>query len=128
MTLALGAVNAEHVLEQVGHDPVRLLHLDFLVALSAGQIPVGFVIVCDVALVSGELQKTRVACTRGTLRTLKNVRYHEHADWAFEVLRLDTQTRVLVKVCLLHTVDNLVISVVCLHHLFIFFQVCYFVC
>ena len=91
-------------------------------ALGAGQIPVGFVVVRDVALVSGELQKAWVACTRGALWTLKNVRYHEHADWTFEVLRLDTQAGVLVKVCLFHTVGNLVVCVVSLHHFsFIFF-------
>lgn len=55
MTLALGTVYAEHVLEQVGHDPVGLLHLYFLVALGAGQIPIGFVSVGHVALVASEL-------------------------------------------------------------------------
>ena len=38
MALTLGAVEAEHLLEEEGHDSVRLLHLDFIVALGTRQV------------------------------------------------------------------------------------------
>ena len=50
MALAICAIDPEDILEQVRHDPIRLLHLDFLVALRAGQILAGLVIFRDISL------------------------------------------------------------------------------
>ena len=104
VSLALVAVDAEDVFEQVGHDAVRLLHLHLLVALTAGEVLAGFVIFGHVALQAGELDEAVIAGARPALGALEDVGDHEHADGALEVLRLDAQPRVRVEVFLLHTV------------------------
>ena len=104
VSLALVAVDAEDVFEQVGHDAVRLLHLHLLVALTAGEVLARFVIIGHVALQAGELDEAVIAGARPALGALEDVGNHEHADGALEVLRLDAQPRVRVKVFLLHTV------------------------
>ena len=89
VALALGAVEAEHILQEVGHDSVGLFHLDLLVALRAWQVLCHLVILGHVPLEACKLAETVVAGARPTLGTLKDAWDHEHADGALKVLRLD---------------------------------------
>lgn len=104
VTSTVCAVDAEAVLEQLCHDSVGELHLHLFVALRAGQVLVLFVSLSDATLVSSELDKAIIAGASSAPWALKYSRQHQHADGALKVLRLDTETGIIVEVALLHAV------------------------
>jgi hypothetical protein len=68
--LALSAIDAEHVSEQISHDSVRLLHLNLFVALRAGNISIGFIVLRDALLDRDKGHKAVVASARRTFWAL----------------------------------------------------------
>ena len=116
---AVRTVDSEAVLQKLSHDSVSKLHLHFLVALRAGQVLVLFISFSDATLVSSKLDKAFIAGASCAPWALKYVGQHQHADRALKVLRLDTESGIIVQVALLH-------AVLCssLHHICFFLVSC----
>ena len=108
VTLTVHAIYSEYVLQQVRHDPIRLAHLNFFVALRAWQIELLDVAFTDVFLDSGKLAKAFVACACPAFGALEYIRNHQHANWTFEVLRLHSESCIVVKVFFLNSIRVLV--------------------
>ena len=91
VTLAFRTVDANNALEKEAHQTVRKLHLNFFVALRAGEILVLLILLGNSTSNRGELYKAVITGTGCALGTLKDVREHQHADGALEVLWLNTE-------------------------------------
>ena len=112
-------VDTEAVLQKLSHDSVSKLHLHFLVALRAGQVLVLFISFCDATLVSSKLDKAFIAGASCAPWALKYIGQHQHADRALKVLRLDTESGIIVQVALFHAVLSS-----SLHHICFFLVSC----
>jgi len=108
VTLTVRAIYSEYVLQQVKHDSIWFAHLNFFVALRAWKIELLDVAFTDVFLDSGKLAEAFVACACPTFGALEYVRNHKHANRTFEVLRLHSESCIVVKVFFLNSVLVLV--------------------
>lgn len=119
MATAVRTVDTEAVLQKLSHDSVSKLHLHFLMALRAGQVLVLFISFSDATLVSTELDKAIIAGASCAPWALKYTGQHQHAYRALKILRLDTESGIIVKVALFHAVLSS-----SLHHICFFLVSC----